>query len=234
MPSLRASAVALLALAGSLALPFTARAADDPFEAFNRAMFAFNTAVVERVIDPTVETVGPWLPQPVVTGLGNVYSNLTEIEFILNNALSGDLPGTGTSVARFAVNSTVGIGGLFDVAGAAGLQRTERDFGESLCHTGLPPGPYLVLPLVGSASLYSAAALAGAVALEVYALSFISTVLAAADFIVIDIGGTASTLRYSTDVRTPDGEEVDDAYAVKRTEYQDYLATSCAPPLPGA
>ncbi len=220
------SAKRTLALAAALIVVGAAEArADDPLEPFNRAMFAVNRAVVHHVVDPAVAAVGPWLPGPVATGLGNAYSNLTEIEFVLNNALVGDLPGVGVSVARFAVNSTVGLAGLFDVAGAAGLRRTERDFGESLCRTGLPPGPYVVLPLVGSTSVFNAAALAGGVALEVYALSFISTTLAMADFIIIDLGGSASALRYSTDVTA----DAADPYAAKRDEYFAYLDAACGP-----
>lgn len=225
----RATALLVSFIVG-LAWPGTSSAAQDhavqaadPLEPFNRAMFAFNKAVVERIVEPAVATVGPWLPQIVVTGLGNAYANLLEVEFVLNNALAGDVRGVGTSAARFAINSTAGVGGLFPVADSLGLNRAERDFGESLCRTGLPPGPYVVLPLVGSASAVNSAALVAGVALEVYALSFISTTLAMADFIVIDIGGSASALRYSTDVAS----DAEDTYRAKRDEYLTYLAREC-------
>lgn len=220
-----AMAAATLLLSGG-----AAQAGSDPLEGFNRAAFAFNTALVEQVIDPAVATVGPWLPDMAVMALGNAYSNLTEIEFVLNNALAGDFRNSAVSVARFAVNTTVGLAGTMDVAGAFGLQRNERDFAESLCRTGVPPGPYLVLPFVGGTNAVHSATLAGAIALEVYALSFISTALAAADFLVIDLGGSAAALRYATDV----GQGAADPYAAKRDEYLTYVTEACGPPPPVA
>jgi len=223
----RARIPALLVLAGCLiaGAAGAAPAVDDPLEPFNRAMFSFNQAVVTWVIDPTVDTLGPRLPQPVVVGLGNAYSNLTEIEFVLNNMLVGSPGYAAVSAGRFAVNSTLGIGGLFDVATRLGLRRRELEFNESLCQTGLSPGPYLVLPLVGSANLYSAATLASAVAIEVYALSFISPTVAAADFIIIDLGGSASALRYMNS--TPaDGDG--DVYRAARADHLNYVQRGCA------
>ena len=201
-------------------------APSDPLEPFNRTMFKFNQAVLANVINPTADYLGPRLPAPVITGLGNAYSNLTEIEFILNNLLTGAPLAAATSVGRFVINSTVGIAGLFDVASSLGLQRRELDYVGSLCQTGVPPGPYLVLPLVGSTNLYSSATLASAVALEVYGLSFISAALAAADFIVIDLGGSAATLRYIDTV--PVGKNEDPYHALRR-DHLDYVQKACQP-----
>lgn len=216
----------VLALMLSLSAALPAAAEDDPLEPFNRAMFTFNRALVRTVIDPVAAFFAPRLPDPVISGLGNAYSNLTEIEFLLNNLLVGDLKHAGVSVARFALNSTVGVGGLMDVATHLGLERNEIEFIESLCKTGLPPGPFVVLPFVGATNLFSAGTLAAGVALEVYALSFISTVLAAADFLVIDLGGSAATLRYLTQI--PDGEGRD-PYAQLRTEHMSYVREGCGP-----
>ena len=216
---IRAATVAavLLASAG------IARAeSGDPLEGFNRTMYDFNKGVVDHVIDPTVEAVGPYTPAPVVTGLGNVYSNLTEIEYVLNGALRRDLPMAATAAGRFVVNSTVGIAGIFDVATPLGLPRQKGDFGEAMCAAGVPPGPYVVLPLVGPANVTSAGLLAGGVAVEVYLLSFISSTLAFADFVFIDVGGSAAALRYATDI--PPGA---DGYSVQKGEYQGYIAGSC-------
>ncbi len=199
---------------------------EDPLEHFNRVVFSFNNAVLSYIINPTADYLGPRLSTPVKTGLSNVYSNLTEVEFILNNILIGAPLAASISVGRFAVNSTVGIGGLFDVASTIGLERRELDFIESLCHAGVPPGPYIVLPLVGSANLYSAAALISAVALEVYGLSFISTTLATIDFIVIDLAGSASSLRYMNTVPVAHGQ---DPYNALRTDHHKYIQQSCKP-----
>jgi phospholipid-binding lipoprotein MlaA len=194
----------------------------DPLESFNRTMYRFNKAVLEDVINPTVDTVGPYTPAPVVTGLGNAYNNLTEIEYVLNGALRRDATMIATSAGRFVINTTVGIAGLFDVATPLGLHRQKGDFGEAMCAAGVPPGPYVVLPLAGPANVNSAGLLAGGVAVEVYLLSFISTVLATADFLVIDLGGSAAALRYATDI--PPGA---DGYSVQRGEYESYIKTAC-------
>lgn len=211
------------ALAAALALASpAAHAFSDPLEPLNRAMFAFNRAVVDYVVNPVVQNVGPSIPKSAQTGLYNMYSNLTEVEFLLNGLLRADLPAAATSVGRFAVNSTLGLAGVFDVATSMGMKRQTSDYGGSLCQTGLPPGPYLVLPLVGATNAVAAPLLIGGVALEVYALSFISTTLAMADFIIIDIGGSASALRYMNNI-PPGG----DGYAVQRAEYQSYIERHC-------
>jgi len=194
----------------------------DPLESFNRAMYSFNKAAVEEVINPAVAAVGPHIPGPVIHGIGNAYRNLTEVEYILNGLLRRDAPMFATSVSRMAINSTVGIGGLFDVASRLGIERQTGDFGEALCSTGLPAGPYLVLPFIGPTNAVSAPVLAGGVAIEVYLLSFISTTLAFADFLVIDIGGSAAALQHMTDI--PPGA---DGYAVQRDEYDRYITDAC-------
>ena len=204
-------------------------ASGDALEAFNRAMYGFNKGVVDYVINPTVDAVAPYTPALVVTGLGNAYNNLTEVEYVLNGALRRDAGMVGTSAGRFVINSTVGIAGLFDVATPLGLVRQKGDFGEAMCAAGVPPGPYVVLPLVGPANVTSAGLLAGGVAVEVYLLSFISMALATADFLVIDIGGSAASLRYATDI--PPGA---DGYSVQRNEYDTYIRSACSPAVPGA
>ncbi|BAI75161.1 VacJ protein (plasmid) [Azospirillum sp. B510] len=216
-------ALSCIPVAGQAADPVT-DPPGDPYESFNRAMFAVNKGLVDWVINPTVEHVGPWLPAPVATGLSNAYANLTEIEMILDNGLQGKADGAVVSAARFGVNSTLGIGGLFDVATPLGLERREANFGVSLCKTGLAPGSYLVLPLVGPTNTVGAVALTAGIAAEVYALSFISTTLATVDFLVIDLGGSASALRHARNVPL----EGEDLYAVQREDYRQYIEGGCA------
>ena len=219
---LAAAAAILLGCSAPAHAQSAAAAPSDPLQPFNRAMFDFNKAVVDHAIDPTVAAVGPYIPPQVVTGVHNAYRNLTEVEFILNGLLRLDAPMAGTALGRMAINTTLGIGGLFDVATYFGLRRQTGDFGEALCATGLPPGPYLVLPLIGPTNAVSAPVLAGGVAIEVYLLSFISTTLAMADFLVIDLGGSAAALQYMTDI--PPGA---DGYVIQRDEYDRYIKAGC-------
>lgn len=202
----------------------------DPLEGFNRAMYKFNEFFVFNMVDPFAAFWSKRLSNSAKEGLGNVYSNLIEIEFLLNSMLHSDLSGIGVSVARFTLNSTVGLGGWFDPASKLGLERTERDFGESLCVAGMPPGPYLVVPFVGPANLYSAPTLALGIAAEIYLLSFISRTLAILDLFVIDLGGSAAALRHSVDL--PHNVE-GDPYEIVRAEYEDYIIRGCNIPCQG-
>ncbi len=196
----------------------------DPFEPFNRTMFGFNRALLETVVNPGIEYFGPRLPNGLIESVTNVYSNLTEIEFFLNGLLVGDFGAAGASAARFVINSTLGLGGLFDPAGHMGIERTERDFIESICQTGLPPGPYTVFPFVGPANLNTAIALVTIIAVEVYLISLISTTLAVIDLIIIDIAGTASALRY---MRNLPFDTADDPYLVQREDHMTYVRSAC-------
>ena len=132
-----------IAVASGLALaviPAT-RAEADPLESFNRVMFDFNTLATDTVIGPVAGALAAWVPQPVRQAGNNVYANLTEPEFIVTNLFSGRNADAGLSASRFVVNSTLGIGGLFDPATGLGLVRRETEFGESLCAAGVPTGP---------------------------------------------------------------------------------------------
>jgi phospholipid-binding lipoprotein MlaA len=200
-----------------------ARAAADPLEAFNRVMFAFNNQVVDYVIAPVSGALAAWVPPAVREAGGNVYANLTEPEFIVTNLFSGNQADAGLSAGRFLVNSTLGIGGLFDPATGFGLVRRETEFGESLCAAGVPTGPYLVLPLIGPTNVASAGLLTGFFAVEWYALSLISTLLATAD-LVVDISASAASLRHVAD--QPDRTQ-QDPYQIQRADYLEYLKKGC-------
>ncbi len=213
-------------LAVALPLAFAAPAAkadNDPLELFNRSMFAFNGLMVDYVIDPLSGALKSSMPDAVRVAGSNVYANLTEPEFIVTNLFSGNNGDAGVSAGRFAINSTVGLAGLFDPATGLGLVRRETEFGESLCKLGVPTSPYLVLPLIGSSNVWSAGLLTGFFAVEWYVLSLISTVLATAD-LVVDLSASAATLRHATDQPGPAAR---DPYAIQRAEYRDYIQKGC-------
>ncbi|MFT6270657.1 MAG: phospholipid-binding lipoprotein MlaA [Alphaproteobacteria bacterium] len=128
----------------------------DPLEPFNRVMWDFNYEILDRfLVKPLTIGYVAVTPQPIRTGLLNAARNIEEPVYFLNNLLQGKGGDSVTSVARFAINSTVGILGVFDVAGAMGLERKNESFGEVLGVWGVGTGPYLMLPALGPSSIRS-------------------------------------------------------------------------------
>lgn len=123
---------------------------NDPYEAGNRSIHSFNVAV-DKTLFGSPETKGlvPTIPAPLAIGFGNFASNLGLPSAALNSVLQLKTGPALINVFRFAVNSTVGIGGLFDPASAIGLKEDPADFGETLHVWGLPEGAYLEAPILG-------------------------------------------------------------------------------------
>ena len=121
----------------------------DPWEKFNRRMHAFNNAVDRTIARPLALGYVKVVPRPVRLGVSNFFSNLGEPVTTLNSLLQGKPKQAGQSLARFLMNSTVGIGGIFDPATAANLPRKNEDFGQTLGVWGWRRSRYLELPLFG-------------------------------------------------------------------------------------
>jgi phospholipid-binding lipoprotein MlaA len=121
----------------------------DPWEQSNRFFYNFNDGLDQVALKPLSDVYVAVLPQPVRTGLGNAFDNLGYGNVILNDILQGKWDQGGSDAARMAVNSIIGIGGIFDVAGTWGLAAHPNDFGITLGKWGVPAGPYVVLPLFG-------------------------------------------------------------------------------------
>lgn len=150
------SAAALaFALLGCASVPKdpAARAAfeanHDPLEPMNRKIFAFNQGLDRRVIKPLAKGYLKVVPRPVRDALHNFIANLNEPVVFINDLLQANLKKTGVTAGRFVLNSTVGIGGILDVATRNGLPEQSGDFGQTLFVWGVPEGPYLVLPVLG-------------------------------------------------------------------------------------
>jgi phospholipid-binding lipoprotein MlaA len=121
----------------------------DPLEPLNRKMHSFNMGVDRVIFRPVARGYKKVVPSPVRRSITNFFSNLTTPGSALNNFLQGK-PGRGfNELGRFLFNSTLGLGGLFDVAGAAGMERYDENFGQTLSVWGVPDGPYIVLPFWG-------------------------------------------------------------------------------------
>lgn len=128
----------------------------DPFEASNRRVHAFN----KRLDSGSGSGGGLYaraLPEDVRGAVSRISENLTEPGSLVNHLFQGDLPGVARNVGRFAVNSTFGFAGLFDVAAEAGIAKDDSDFGETLYVWGAPEGAYLELPVLGPSTQRDAA-----------------------------------------------------------------------------
>ena len=122
----------------------------DPWENFNENMFNFNREVLDRYFLKPVATAWDFLlPDLVQKSVQNFFDNLAVVRRVVNNALQGKLTGTATELARFSINSTIGVGGLFDMAKVGfGIEQSDEDTGQTLGVWGIGPGPYLVLPFL--------------------------------------------------------------------------------------
>ena len=127
----------------------------DSFEAVNRVIFAANDALDRAIAKPVARAYVAVVPDPLERGIANVFDNLNELTNAANSGLQGKLDGMGYSTGRFVINTTLGIGGLFDVAETVfNLPSQEReDFGQTLAVWGVAEGPYLMLPLLGPSSV---------------------------------------------------------------------------------
>ncbi len=121
----------------------------DCFETVNRGIFAFNTAL-DKVFFKPVAKGYRFLPKPIRSGTSNALNNLSQVVTIPNNILQGQLKNAGINSLRFVINTTLGIGGIFDVASFYGLSKLEKeDYGQTLGSWGMKEGCYFVLPVLG-------------------------------------------------------------------------------------
>ncbi|KAA0179199.1 VacJ family lipoprotein [Cupriavidus cauae] len=147
----------LLAGAMAVALAGCATGPDanprDPLEPFNREVNKINEDFDKGVMRPIAEVYADYVPSPVRTAVSNVFSNVSDVYSALNNLLQGKPTRFAEDTMRVAINTVLGIGGLIDIATPAGLPKYKEDFGQTLGVWGVPPGPYLVLPLFGPSTV---------------------------------------------------------------------------------
>jgi phospholipid-binding lipoprotein MlaA len=129
----------------------------DPYEDFNRVTHRFNETLDDYVARPAATLYHNAMPDPLEKGVVNVFRNLDEITNIFNDVLQGKFAQAVNDSGRFIINTTIGVGGLFDVAQRVGLPRSEgEDFAQTLGVWGVPDGPYIMLPFVGPSTLREA------------------------------------------------------------------------------
>ena len=144
---MRLAAIALLAVLATGCA--TSNTPGDPLEGFNRAMFSFNEGFDNVVMKPVASGYKAVAPAPARDCVHNMFANIEDIFNGINSLLQGRVGDAGSDVGRLVVNSTVGVLGCFDVASKMGLEKHNRDFGQTFGKWGMPTGPYLVLPILG-------------------------------------------------------------------------------------
>src|ERR1700749_3196618 len=147
-PALCALAVSLV-LSGCSTPSADSLAQHDPWEKTNRDTFAFDVWVEHNVAEPVDDGYRAVIPQPAREGIHNVTTNLHEPIVLANDVLQGDGKKTVRTLGRIVINSTIGLGGLIDVAARIGIPYHDNDFGITLGQGGVAEGSYLVLPFVG-------------------------------------------------------------------------------------
>ncbi|MEE3215266.1 MAG: VacJ family lipoprotein, partial [Pseudomonadota bacterium] len=131
----------------------------DPWEGFNRRVFAFNDVLDRYALKPAAQGYRYITPDPLERGVSNFFDNLGEVRTVLNSLLQGKPANAGNSSMRFLMNTTFGLGGLLDPASHAGFTADTEDFGQTLAAWGVGEGPYVVLPFLGPSTVRDTAAL---------------------------------------------------------------------------
>lgn len=136
-----------------LCMQAVAQALDDPWENWNRKVFAFNEALDGWVMKPVAKGYQFITPAPVDQGITNAFANLGDVPSAINAGLQAKPAGAGISLLRVLINSTIGFFGVFDVATVIGVTTQREDFGQTLAVWGVPSGNYLMLPLLGPSTI---------------------------------------------------------------------------------
>jgi len=152
-PAVALVALLSLALVGCATAPNAKKDPRDPLEGFNRASYKFNDALDRAALKPVAKAYKAVTPDFVESGVTNFFSNLTQPTVIINDLLQGKFKGCLNDTGRFLDAPAVGIGGLFDPASAAGLDRNDEDFGQTLGKWGVPSGAYLMVPFFGPSTV---------------------------------------------------------------------------------
>ncbi|WP_322033571.1 VacJ family lipoprotein [Paraburkholderia sp. J76] len=143
--------VAALALGGCSTVQTPSK--EDPWEGFNRTVYTFNDKVDTYALKPVAQGYVKVTPQPVRDSVTNFFANIGDVYNAANNFLQLKITDGVEDIMRIVINTVFGVGGLFDVATLAKLPKHNQDFGLTLGHYGVPPGPYLVLPLFGPSTV---------------------------------------------------------------------------------
>ncbi|WP_139247313.1 VacJ family lipoprotein [Hyphomicrobium sp. NDB2Meth4] len=219
----------LFALSACAALPTdpTVRAEvellNDPLEPMNREIYAFNTEV-RRALEPLRKATASGEPlAPIWIGIRNVLINLREPLVFINDLAQGRECAAGASLRRFMVNSTLGVGGVFDVAKSYGIDAHDNDLGRTLAVFGIPDGPYLMLPVLGPADLRATAGIAAEYFADPVDLGLRRVGASAASWSIAALDVTERNFEAAPDMEKLERTSLD-GYAALRSAYRQYLA----------
>jgi phospholipid-binding lipoprotein MlaA len=132
----------------------------DPLEPYNRSVMKLNSGLTKILIKPVVSIYRTLIPKPLRQAIGNISNNAKAPLTFAHDILQGEGDRAAQTLGRFAMNSTIGLGGTFDIASKAGVPVHEEDAGQTLASWGVPSGPYLILPLLGPSTLRDTAGFA--------------------------------------------------------------------------
>ena len=142
-----AVAAGIAALAGCATVPNPSP--DDPFEAWNRAMYDVHQVVDGKMIRPAVQAYADVTPRPIQQGIHNFFANFDDVVSVMNDFLQWKLDKAGNDMGRVMLNSFFGLGGIIDVAADLNIEKGNEDFGQTFGYRGIPQGPYLFIPVLG-------------------------------------------------------------------------------------
>ncbi|HZQ63378.1 MAG TPA: VacJ family lipoprotein [Casimicrobiaceae bacterium] len=128
----------------------------DPWEPMNRGLYQVHEALDKLILKPAVTVYTAVTPQPLRTGVSNFFNNIDDAFSGINGVLQGKPQKAGDDFGRVLTNTFFGLGGFIDVAGSAGIERGNEDFGQTLAVWGVPQGPYLFIPLLGPSTVRDA------------------------------------------------------------------------------
>jgi phospholipid-binding lipoprotein MlaA len=145
----------------------------DPWEGMNRGIYAFNDGLDKYVLKPTAKGYRWITPDIVDQGISNFFSNIRDIRVTINDILQIKFKQGGMDFSRFVINTTAGIAGFIDVATMLDLPKHNEDFDQTLGFWGVPPGPYVVLPLYGASSVRGVVGFGGDLAMNPLTYTFL-------------------------------------------------------------
>ncbi len=187
----------------------------DPWENFNEKMFEFNRKLDRYFLKPVAKAYNVVMPEPFQVLIANGFDNIAFVPRTVNSLLQGKWGGAGREMSRFLINSTLGIGGLFDAAKYWNIQKSREDFGQTLAVWGTGPGPYLVLPFLEPTTVRDGIgkAVDGALDPLSYVLPFIWTRIA------MKAGDVVNDRALNLDLFQGFEESVIDMYSAVRNAY---------------